>query len=170
MDVVVTRRVTPIVTSRLVLEPVTRQLALAVVAGRLSDVRAGAGWPHADTAAAMSMALSPDAGPSWVVTIDGVVIGDCGGLSWPDDGGAVEIGYGLAPLSRGHGYAIEAVEAMCRWLFVAAGASVITATDVDVDNLASRRVLERVGFEQTDEDDLHASFRLKPVPESHRGR
>lgn len=103
----VERRATPIAASRLVLEPVTVELARAVVTGRLTGIPTGAGWPHADTADAMAMALRGDAGPSWIVTVGGVVIGDCGGFSWPDDRGVVEIGYGVAAPCRGKGYALE---------------------------------------------------------------
>ena len=152
---------TPIVTERLVLQPVTRELATAVVTGRLSDIRTGAGWPHADTADAMAMALMPHAGPSWVVTLDGLVIGDCGAFSWPDGRGAVEIGYGLAEPFRGHGYATEAVEAMCQWLFEEAGATAITATALDPHNVASRRVLGRLGFSPVDETGRSDSYRLE---------
>lgn len=157
----VERRAAPIVTTRLVLQPVTRQLARAVVTERLADFPVGAGWPHADTADAMAMALTSDAGPSWIVTVDGVVIGDCGAFSWPDGRGVVEIGYGLAEPFRGQGYATEAVDGMCRWLFGQGGAAVITATGVAADNLASRRVLEKLGFAPIDEDDLRMSYHLQ---------
>ena len=155
------RRATPIATSRLVLEPVTRELARAVVTGRLSDIPTGAGWPHADTADAMAMALAADAGPSWVVTVGGTLIGDCGAFSWPDDRGVVEIGYGLAEPFRGRGYAMEAVGAMCRWLFAEANATVITATATEADNVPSRRVLEKLSFAPVENDGLHVSYRLE---------
>ena len=141
IDFVVERQVMPILTSRLVLQPVTRELARAVVSGRISDLRVGPGWPHADTADAMAMALAADPGPSWVIILDGVVIGDCGAFSWPDEDGVVEIGYGLAEPFRGHGYATEAARATCRWLFSEARATAIIATDVDVDNVASSAFL-----------------------------
>src|SRR5687767_13657857 len=80
----------PIVTSRLLLQPVTSEMALAVVNGQASDIiRPGAGWPHADTADAMEMALLPGAGPGWLITLDDMVIGDCGAFSWPAAGGIV---------------------------------------------------------------------------------
>lgn len=151
----------PIVTSRLVLEPVTCELASAVLSGRLADIRVGPGWPHADTADAMAMALLADAGPSWVIALEGVVIGDCGAFSWPDDNGVVEIGYGLAEPFRGNGYATEAAEAMCRWLFSEARAMAIIATRVDRDNVASRRVLEKLSFRQIDDNGPHVSYRLE---------
>ncbi len=164
------RRATPIVTSRLVLEPVTLDLARAVVSGRVSGIPTGAGWPHADTADAMAMALTADAGPSWIVTVGGIVIGDCGGFSWPDDRGAVEIGYGVAKPFRGTGYATEAVGAMCRWLFLEADATVITATAAEADNVPSRRVLEKLHFTQVDDSGSHVSYRLEPAGTTGRLR
>lgn len=155
---------TPIATSRLVLEPVTRDLAGAIVAGRFTELRRGVGWPHADTADAMGMALTTDSGPCWLITLDGVVIGDCGAFSWPAGEGVVEIGYGLAEPSRDKGYATEAAEAMCRWLLGEAGATAITATAVRRGNLASRRVLERLGFVVIHQDEEGVSYRLDVVP------
>ena len=147
--------VAAIATPRLVLQPVTIDLARAVVGGLLLDVPCGVGWPHAATADAMSLALGPDPGPGWVITVDGVAIGDCGAFSWPEKDGAVEIGYGLAGPYRGRGYATEATGAMCQWLFTEAGATELIATGVDADNVASRRVLEKLGFERAGD-----SFRL----------
>jgi RimJ/RimL family protein N-acetyltransferase len=61
----------------------------------------------------------------------------------PEDG-SVEIGYGLTPSGRGHGYATEAVIAL---LAVAAdhGVSRVIA-DTTLDNIASQRTLVRAGF------------------------
>jgi RimJ/RimL family protein N-acetyltransferase len=56
----------------------------------------------------------------------------------------VEIGYGLAPSARGHGYAAEAVIAL---LAIAAerGVTAVLA-DTEIDNIASQRTLERARF------------------------
>ena len=74
---------------------------------------------------------------------DGRAIGGLGFKGQPD-GGCVEIGYGLAPSARGHGYAAEAVIAL---LTVAAdhGLSRVIA-DTTLDNIASQRTLVRAGF------------------------
>ena len=79
-----------------------------------------------------------------------------GGLGFKDrpDGGRVEIGYGLAPSARGHGYAAEAVVAL---LSVAAdnGLSRVLA-DTTLDNIASQRTLIRAGFRLVSTDaELH---------------
>jgi len=59
-------------------------------------------------------------------------------------GGRVEVGYGLAPSARGHGYAAEALKAI---LNVAAehGVSHVVA-QTDENNVASQRTLERAGL------------------------
>jgi RimJ/RimL family protein N-acetyltransferase len=70
-------------------------------------------------------------------------IGGLGFKGQPDDG-CVEIGYGLAPSGRGHGYAAEAVIAL---LTVAAdhGLSSVLA-HTTLGNVASQRTLIRAGF------------------------
>jgi RimJ/RimL family protein N-acetyltransferase len=74
---------------------------------------------------------------------DGRAIGGTGFKGQPD-GGCVEIGYGLVPSARGHGYAAEAVTAL---LGVATdnGLSKVIA-DTTADNIASQRTLIRAGF------------------------
>jgi RimJ/RimL family protein N-acetyltransferase len=86
-------------------------------------------------------------------TADGQAVGGIGFKGQPD-AGRVEVGYGLAPSARGHGYAAEALTAL---LTVAAahGLSRVTADTAD-DNIASQRTLERAGFRLFATDvDLH---------------
>jgi RimJ/RimL family protein N-acetyltransferase len=80
-------------------------------------------------------------------------IGGLGFKGQPRDG-CVEIGYGLAPSARGHGYAAEAVIAL---LTVATdhGLSRVIA-DTTLDNIASQRTLVRAGFRLvTTDDEFH---------------
>ncbi len=84
---------------------------------------------------------------------DGRAVGGVGFKGQPD-GGCVEVGYGLAPSARGHGYAAEAVSAM---LGVAAdqGLSKVMA-DTTQENTASQRTLIRAGFHLVGSDEeLH---------------
>jgi RimJ/RimL family protein N-acetyltransferase len=84
---------------------------------------------------------------------DGRAIGGVGFKGRPADG-CVEIGYGLVPSARGHGYAAEAVVAL---LAVAAehGLSRVVA-DTTLDNIASQRTLLGAGFRLVDiDDELH---------------
>lgn len=57
------------------------------------------------------------------------------------------VGYTLAPEHQGHGYATEAVAALVDWM-IARGVHRVAAT-LDPRNLASARVLERLGFRYT---------------------
>ena len=84
---------------------------------------------------------------------DGRAIGGLGFKGQPN-GGCVEIGYGLAPSARGHGYTAEAVIAL---LTVAAahGLSRVIANTA-LDNIASQRTLIRAGFRLVNTDaELH---------------
>ena len=150
-------------TDRLILDPVTLAIARAVAAGDCSDLQVGEGWPHEDTRDAMSMAAADGAGPAWLITLEGRVIGDCGAFSWPDESGEVKIGYGLAEPYRNRGYATEAAAGLCAWLITEAGATRITAVDVLDDNMASRRVLEKLGFTVTSKSDNGISYVLTPT-------
>jgi len=82
--------------------------------------------------------------------VDGRAVGGVGFKGQPV-GGGVEIGYGLAPSARGHGYAAEAAIAL---LAVAAdhGLSRVTA-ETALDNTASQRTLIRAGFRLVSSDD-----------------
>lgn len=84
---------------------------------------------------------------------DGLAIGGVGFMGAPD-GNVVEIGYGLAPSARGHGYATEALAGLVQ---IAADLGVTTIrADTDVGNVASQRTLENAGLHQVDADsELH---------------
>jgi RimJ/RimL family protein N-acetyltransferase len=74
---------------------------------------------------------------------DGRAVGGVGFKGRPA-GGCVEIGYGLVPSARGHGYAAEAVVPL---LAVAAGHGLSrVVADTTLDNIASQRTLLRAGF------------------------
>jgi RimJ/RimL family protein N-acetyltransferase len=84
---------------------------------------------------------------------DGRTVGGIGFKGQPV-GGCVEIGYGLAPSARGHGYAAEAVVAL---LTVAADHGLFKViADTTLDNIASQRTLIRAGFRLVSTDtELH---------------
>ena len=145
---------------RVALVPVPRELARAVVTGAdltpplaSLDLRAGTGWPHADTADALRPlaehgAAGDDGG--WLVVVDGAVVGDCGWRGGPDAGGDVLLSYGLAAPARRQGIGTEAVALLCTWAERQPGMRRLVA-DVHVDNVASRALLRRLGF--TEEPD-----------------
>jgi RimJ/RimL family protein N-acetyltransferase len=74
---------------------------------------------------------------------DGLAVGGAGFKGPPDDGN-IEVGYGLAPSARGHGFASEAVTAL---LILAAENGVDTVlADTTDENVASQRTLVSAGF------------------------
>ncbi len=93
------------------------------------------------------MALNP-ASPSliWFVTLQEVVIGECGTLGLTDEAGDIELGYGLAAEHRGVGYGNEVARALSEWLISQPGVRRVVARGVLADNTPSRRALENAGF------------------------
>jgi RimJ/RimL family protein N-acetyltransferase len=76
---------------------------------------------------------------------DGELIGDFG-VGWDDEGIEAEIGYTLRSEHQGEGFATEALAAVVDRLFLE-GVERVT-TSLDPENVASIRVLEKVGFRQ----------------------
>jgi RimJ/RimL family protein N-acetyltransferase len=71
-------------------------------------------------------------------------IGDVG-VNLNDNLRQAEIGYTIAPERQGRGYATEAVRAVLEHLFRVRGLHKVSA-ECDARNVASARVLERLGF------------------------
>lgn len=115
----------------------------------LSDPRATRWWstpPHEtldQTAAWLDgmIANGPDH-PDFVIELDGRVIGKAGFFAMPD------VGYILHPDAWGRGLASEAVGAAIDHVFRTRDLETLTA-DVDPENAASIRLLERLGFDRT---------------------
>ena len=80
--------------------------------------------------------------PDFVVELDGCVIGKVGFYELPD------VGYIVHPDVWGRGLAAEAVGAAIDHVFGTRDVSTLTA-DVDPENAASIRLLERLGFIRT---------------------
>ncbi|BBG00523.1 MULTISPECIES: GNAT family N-acetyltransferase [Pseudonocardia] len=139
-------------TARLLLRPWTPAAVAAVVAGTRCD-----GWAtdfpaDGDRVVARLLAGTPD-GPGWgryghrllVERATGLVVGGAG--LFPDGAGGLEVGYGVVASRRGRGYAGEAARALVG-LAMAGGVRRIVA-GVEPGNLASVRVLERLGMQHT---------------------
>ena len=117
------------------------------MAGDLSGLEHADRWPHEDTRDAIRMSTAMGASSLvWLVTLSGLVIGDCGTVGGLDEAGDVEIGYGLAAEHRGRGYGNEVVEALSGWLLNRPGVERVVARQVLADNVPSRRALENAGF------------------------
>ncbi|GAA2744159.1 hypothetical protein GCM10009868_20740 [Terrabacter aerolatus] len=131
------------------LVPITAEEAAAMRAG---ESRPGwaEGYPREDDLDAIGMMTSaPDAwSPRHVVRrSDGLAVGSIGCFGPPQDG-VVEVGYGLVPAARGGGLMTDVLSAMVRSL-EASGLRVVAHTEPD--NLASHRVLARLGFRRVEE-------------------
>lgn len=150
-------RTTVLRTPHAELVPLDRETAVAIAHGD----RAGRAWAadfptEADVFIARMTAEARDdvevdqlAEPwrrPWLVESEGRVVGMLGCKGAPADG-VVEIGYGMAPSAQGRGLATEAARALVDALARSGVRTVIAETLVD--NHASRRVLEKVGFTPT---------------------
>src|ERR1700759_2906684 len=152
----------PLQTARLRLVPVTTEVARGVVAGDLSvlaaaGLAAAEGWPHADTIDGLTMPAKTGVPGGWLIVAGDAVIGDAGTHGPADEAGNIEIGYGLAALSRGQGYGSEAVAAITEWLLTQPEIRRIRATTL-TDNMPSRRVLEKAGFTYAGVEDGEAVY------------
>jgi len=84
----------------------------------------------------------------WLIKVppDGYGAGMIGFKGIPDKTGVVEIGYGIDPLFRNKGFTTEAVITLINWAFSDPRCKRIIAPNTDRSNLASNRVLEKVGM------------------------
>jgi RimJ/RimL family protein N-acetyltransferase len=141
----ITWALAPLKTARLNLEPISVELARAIVAGDLTGLKPAVGWPHEATRNGVAAAVKFSQPTAWLITCDGLVIGDCGIHGPVDDEGGVEIGYGLAAPRRGLGYGTEVVAAITAWLISRPCIRTVRASTSQT-NVASRQVLEKAGF------------------------
>jgi RimJ/RimL family protein N-acetyltransferase len=75
----------------------------------------------------------------------GSFLGMCGLIRIDWEASEAEIGYVIEPLARGRGLAPRAIELVSRWGLDELGLARIEAV-IDVDNEASQKVAERVGY------------------------
>ena len=68
------------------------------------------------------------------------------GFFGPPEEGAVEVGYSTLPQFQGRGYATEMVTGLVAWALSQPDVRSVVA-EVDAENAASLRVLEKAGFE-----------------------
>ena len=76
---------------------------------------------------------------------DSVFIGWCSLTRWNPDYRSAALGYCLDETAWGHGHATEAARALLQWAFETLDLNRIQA-ETDTRNLASARVLEKLGF------------------------
>jgi RimJ/RimL family protein N-acetyltransferase len=76
---------------------------------------------------------------------DGVFLGWCGVTRWNPDFRSASLGYCLGDAAWGQGFATEAAGALLGWAFDKLDLNRVQA-EADTRNVASRRVLEKLGF------------------------
>ena len=90
------------------------------------------------------------------------LVGDIG-IFVADDAAAAQVGYTLAPAAQGRGVATRAVASALALLFTATPVRQVSGI-TDTRNLASMRLLERLGFRLT--DTRRTVFRGEPCDEA----
>ena len=93
---------------------------------------------------ASSLRASYGAG-SWMIVVEGEVVGLCSFKSPPSLDGAVEIGYGVAASRRERGHASLAIAELLEIAMRDEAIQSLVAETM-AENMASQRVLERNGF------------------------
>ncbi len=102
-------------------------------------------YRQADAESWIAGANAEPEGETYLITLGSVVIGGCG-FDIRDDGPTPEIGYWLGARHWGKGYATEAVRALIDHAFENLEYKALQSS-VRVTNPASRRVLEKCGFQ-----------------------
>ena len=167
-------------TDRLALVPLSVEVARTTIEDRaelerLLGAHVPPEWPQPDYAEvlpAIAETLQEDPAKGiWgrliVHEADRTLIGDTGFIAPPDKAGAVELGYSIIPSYQDKGYATEAARAIVDWAFTQPGITKVTAECLS-DNLASIRVLEKLGMRRVKEEDGMLKWELHSTGEGVR--
>jgi len=97
----------------------------------------------------------------WLIVIreKNIGAGMLGFKGYPNAQDSTEIGYGIDPAYQNKGYMTEAVRALIDWAFSHPFCKEITATEVY--NPASRRLLEKLGATQTEDNEKFTSWKIQ---------
>lgn len=96
------------------------------------------------------------------------IIGGCGFKGPADERGEVEIGYGTDDAYRNRGYMSEAVVGMVEWALNQTGVCSVRAETLNT-NVASMRVLQKVGFAPFRATDRYIYWRIGEEAQRRRG-
>jgi len=170
----------PLVTGRLALVPVGRDLARALLTDRkaaaeLADAAIHRDFPDTDLAAklpAFAQRLDDAANPAlgrtapadpagwglWLFryTAERMIVGAASFTGPPNASGEVELGYQIVPAHRRRGLTVEGCAALVAWAFHDSATTAVIA-DCAEANTASVRTLQKLGFshERSARDRLH---------------
>ena len=86
---------------------------------------------------------------SWLITYDGEQIGTIGAYDYDAEQNCIEIGYSIFREYWGKGFASHALKLVKDYLMKEEGIHTLRAWSADA-NIASKRVLEKAGFVQTE--------------------
>ena len=97
----------------------------------------------------------------WLIIIkeDNSGAGMLGFKGYPNAEGSTEIGYGISTAYQNKGYMSEAVRSLIDWAFTHPFCRTITATEVY--NPASKRLLEKLGARQTEDNENFTSWEIQ---------
>ena len=150
---------------RLVLRPLAKQDApqIAVLAGDWDVARMTARipYPYQETDAVEWINALPENEHVFVIEQNATFVGLCGVTICEHD--SAEIGYWIGKPWWGVGYATEAAAALVRYCFKELKLQRLTCCHY-IDNSASARVIEKLGFEPTGECSAWCQARRKDVP------
>ena len=134
--------------------PVDGREAARIASGTPSaQDRWAEGFPRKEDSgpAARVVAAAVDPGPFGIYKLvpraHGKAVGTAGFYGPPDTSGEVTVGYGMVESEWGRGYGTAALAFLVSVCRAHGGVTVINA-DTDLDNVGSRRVLEKNGFQK----------------------
>ena len=160
-----------LITDRTILIPIDIEMMNLISTGtsnQISKYYYNAEWPENDLIEAFPVfeELLKENGNDgfnlWLVVEknNNQIIGSVGYIGKPDNEGHVEIGFGIIPSKRGKGFCRESVEALLKWGLSHNEVNCIIA-QCDKSNIASRKILEKVGFECIGEKDDLLRWKLE---------
>jgi len=154
-----------IVTDRLILIPVTLQIAETLMNRENSEIlkigmKTNKAWPTNDTMDILPIIVEtlrnndPSGFETWMIEEKDSkeIIGDIGFHGMPDEKGEVEIGYGLVESERRKGFGFEAAKAIMDFAIEHEAVKVIKA-DCLINNIPSARILEKLKMKEVNRDD-----------------
>jgi RimJ/RimL family protein N-acetyltransferase len=90
-------------------------------------------------------------------------VGGMGFAGYPNENGEAEIGYMIDANQHNKGFATEAIQAMIKWAFTHPFVKAIIVHTY-ADNLPSRRLMDKCGFEQMEEIEGLLTYKLTKPP------
>ena len=158
-------------TDRTILLPIDMEMMNAISNGtqkQLSEYYYNDEWPDNDFKEALPefeellKKNGNDGFNIWLIIEkeNNLIIGSAGYIGKPDEKGNIEIGFGIVPSRRGKGFCNEAVNALIKWGLSRDEVNGIIAR-CDKSNIASRKTIEKLGFEYLGEKDDLFTWKLE---------